>query len=378
MADVRLQGVWKVYRPNVLAVQDLSLEVQDGEFVSVLGPSGCGKSSTLRMIAGLEEITRGDLFIGNRRVNDLEPGERDIAMVFENYALLPHMTAYDNIAFPLRIRKEDEGTIAKRIGEISALLDMDSFINDIAGSLGGGQKQRVGIARALMRKSSALLMDEPISHLDADLRARARGELARLQKLLGITTIYVTHDQTEALAMADRIAVMNEGRLQQVGTAEELYHTPGTRFVADFIGEPPMNLLPCDLKKEGEGIRLLNEAFQVLLTDANADRIASECRSGRVWFGVRPKDVLLKNGDDKDAIHARVVNFMPGCESSLIEAEVDGHTVLIQCSSERQLSPGENISVAITARSYHVFDWESEVRIPATDESPGRAVRSAS
>jgi multiple sugar transport system ATP-binding protein len=360
VADVTFKGVWKIYLGNIEAVKELDLDIRDGEFVSLLGPSGCGKSSTLRMVAGLEEITRGELYIGERLVNRVEPGERDVSMVFENYALLPHMSAYDNIAFPLRLQNIDGKEIDKKVREISKLLDLDGILGELAASLGGGERQRVGIGRALIRKSSVLLMDEPISHLDADLRARTRGELARLQKVLGITTVYVTHDQIEALAMADRIAVMRLGELQQYGTADELYNRPANLFVADFVGEPPMNFIPAVLERKGKGVRVFTEGFDLKLDARGARAVSGGFKGGRVWFGVRPKDVILKKKKEANTAKARVVNFEPGCESSLIEAKIGEYRVLIQCATDVIMKEGDEFHVDLLERRFHLFDYESE------------------
>lgn len=364
MAEVNIKNVWKIYGKTVEAVKGLNLDVKDGEFVSLLGPSGCGKSSTLRMVAGLEEITEGDLFIGDRRVNDLEPGERDVAMVFENYALLPHMTAYDNIAFPLILEKADKSVIDKKVREISKLLDMDDMLQELAASLGGGERQRVGIGRALIRNSSVLLMDEPISHLDAALRAKTRGELARLQKVLGITTLYVTHDQLEALAMSDRIAVMNFGDLQQFGTPDELYNHPHNLFVAKFIGEPPMNLIPCSLQRNDAQVCLLkengNSGFKLIMDAANAERVVPEFRDGDVLLGVRPLDIKLAGQDSKNCVAGIVANFEPGCEHSIIEVNVAGADVLVQCSPDIHLKEGDAIDLDLIFSRFHLFDADTE------------------
>lgn len=363
MAEVRFEEVWKIYGEKVEAVKGLNLDIKDGEFVSLLGPSGCGKSSTLRMIAGLEEISRGELYIDNRLVNNVEPAERDVAMVFENYALLPHMTVYDNVAFPLRLSKEDEKVIDKKVREISKILDLDSILHEHAASLGGGERQRVGIGRALIRKGSVLLMDEPISHLDADLRTRTRGELARLQKLVGITTVYVTHDQIEALAMADRIAVMRLGELQQVGTADNLYYYPANLFVADFVGEPPMNFIPCKLQRKGKTIRVFAEGFDITLGESDARKVISGFKGGGVWFGVRPKDVLIKKRGNENAVKGTVINFEPGCEHSLIEANIGEYRILVQCSPDVVLKEGDVFYLDIVTKKFHLFDYESEISI---------------
>jgi multiple sugar transport system ATP-binding protein len=366
VADVSFRGVWKIYKRTVEAVKNLNLDIKDGEFVSLLGPSGCGKSSTLRMIAGLEEITRGELHIGDRMVNDIEPGERNVAMVFENYALLPHMTAYDNVAFPLRLSGVDSGEIDKRVREIGELLDLGPILDERAASLGGGERQRVGIARSLIRESSVLLMDEPISHLDADLRARTRGELARLQKVLGITTVYVTHDQIEALAMADRIAVMRLGELQQYGTADDLYYHPANLFVADFVGEPPMNFIPCVLERKARSYRLFTEGFDITVQQHDGQRLHDNFQGGRVWLGVRPKDVVLKKSRQGSEARARVENFEPGCEHSLIEGRVGEYRLLIQCEPDVTMKEDDEFYIDLTTKRFHLFDYETEQSLVST------------
>jgi len=363
LAEVKFDTVWKKYkREKVDAVKGLDISLKDGEFVSLLGPSGCGKSSTLRMVAGLEEISSGDLYIGGRRVNDLEPGERDVAMVFENYALLPHMTAFDNIAFPLRLQNENKKVIECKVKEIADFLEMGCFLYEKAHSLGGGQRQRVGIARALIRKSSVLLMDEPISHLDADLRAKTRGELARLQKLLGITTIYVTHDQIEALAMADRIAVMNFGVLQQYGEPDELYNYPTNKFVASFIGEPPMNFLPCALSRENGNVVLASKDFEVTLDKEAAREIDPDYPGGDVLLGVRPPDIELKfdSSDEANVVKGKCVLFSAGCEHSVLEASIGDNIILAQCSPDILLKPEQNLSIKLVNKKFHLFDSKTE------------------
>ena len=370
MAEIAFRGVWKVYGKSVEAVKDMNLQIKDGEFVSLLGPSGCGKSSTLRMVAGLEEITRGELEIGGRRINDVEPGDRDVAMVFENYALFPHMSSYDNIAFPLTLRGVDKQEIRKKVQEISKLLDLDGLLKTLAVSLGGGEKQRVGIARALIRKSSVLLMDEPISHLDADLRARTRGELARLQRVLGITTVYVTHDQLEALAMSDRIAVMNLGVVQQYGTPGELYSHPANMFVARFIGEPPMNFIPCILERGGSGRARLytsGRGFDIELGGELAARIDPEFRGGEVVFGIRPIDFEIAGGAGagaaKTAVKGGVLNYEAGCEHSFMEVKVCEYTVLVECSPTVRFNEGDTVQLEVASKRFHLFDRQSEASI---------------
>ena len=371
MAEVVLDKVWKIYGKRVEAVKELNLHIKDGEFVSILGPSGCGKTSTLRMIAGLEEITRGHLSIGDKVVNNVEPGDRDVSMVFENYALFPHMTAYDNVAFPLSIRGVDKSEIDKKVREISRLLEMDYMLEELAASLGGGERQRVGIARALVHESRVLLMDEPISHLDAALRAKTRTELTRLQKVLGITTVYVTHDQLEALAMADRIAVLNFGELQQFGTADDLYYAPENKFVADFVGEPPMNFVPCRLQRKDENtVRLFTEdlGFDITLKGKDAKRVDPKYTDGKVWFGVRPKDIAITPSTEADfrgenLVKSLVLNFEPGCEHSIIEGRISDSRILIQCDPDVRATSDDTLFLDVTGKRFYVFDFETEKSI---------------
>ena len=251
MAEVRLENVNKIYKGNVHAVNDLNLTIESGEFLALLGPSGCGKTSTLRMVVGLEEISSGAIYIGGQRVNELEPKDRNVALAFETYALYPPLTIRDNIAFCLRARNIPKPEIRQRVDEVARILDITGILDRKPAELGGGQKQRVSLARALVREPDVFLLDEPLSHLDAAQRANMRSELKRLHARIGGTMILVTHDQLEALAMAERIAVMNFGLLQQVGSFDEIYNHPVNEFVAGFIGEPPMNFLPCTPPSRG-------------------------------------------------------------------------------------------------------------------------------
>lgn len=296
MARVQLHGVTKRYG-DVVGVDDVSLDVVDGEFLAFLGPSGCGKTSTMRMIAGLEAITSGTITIGDRRVNDLSPAERNVAMAFENYGLYPHMTVFGNIAYPMRIRGHTRDQIEREVIQTARLLHIDDVLDRRPGELSGGVRQRISLARALVRKPSVFLMDEPISHLDADLRSRMRGELKRLHSMKEATTIYVTHDQLEAMSMSDRIAVMHQGRFQQVGTPAEVFRQPANRFVASFIGEPPMNLLPAQVAAADGGGALVSVDDDPILSvsGAVASGLLAEggTEAGGVEIGIRPVDFQL-------------------------------------------------------------------------------------
>jgi multiple sugar transport system ATP-binding protein len=287
MAEIELVNVTKSYPDGAIAVKDLSLSIADGEFIILVGPSGCGKSTTLNMIAGLEDISSGELRIGGQRVNDKAPKDRDIAMVFQSYALYPHMTVRQNIAFPLTLAKLSKGDIAKKVEETAKILDLTEFLDRKPGQLSGGQRQRVAMGRAIVRNPKAFLMDEPLSNLDAKLRVQMRGEIARLQRRLGTTTVYVTHDQTEAMTLGDRVVVLRGGVAQQIGTPEELYERPTNLFVAGFIGSPAMNFFPAT--RTDVGLQL--PFGEITLTQDRLDVINSHGSAKNVIVGVRPENL---------------------------------------------------------------------------------------
>jgi multiple sugar transport system ATP-binding protein len=295
MATIEMKNIVKEYGDGFPAVNDVSIDVADGEFLILVGPSGCGKSTLLRMIVGLEDITSGDMVIGGDRVNDLAPRDRNLSMVFQNYALYPHLTVYENIAFPLRLAKWKEKDIDAKVRDASKTLDLDEHLQRKPANLSGGQRQRVAMGRAIVRDAKAFLFDEPLSNLDAKLRGQMRTEIARLQKRLGITTVYVTHDQTEAMTLGDRVAVMKRGILQQLATPRELYEQPVNLFVAGFIGSPPMNFLPATV--EGNQVTLPFGTFRI--PDSKAERTAGK---GLLMAGVRPEhfeDVsVIESGKD--------------------------------------------------------------------------------
>ncbi|MGH3253216.1 MAG: ABC transporter ATP-binding protein [Trebonia sp.] len=286
MASVVLEDLTKRYPGGALAVDGISLEIADGEFVCLVGPSGCGKTTALRMIAGLEEITAGEVRIGDRLVNDLAPRDRDIAMVFQSYALYPHMTVYDNMAFGLQLRKTPKGQVDKAVGEAARILGLEEMLKRRPGQLSGGQRQRVALGRAIVREPAAFLMDEPLSNLDAKLRVQMRTQVSRIQRRLGTTTVYVTHDQTEAMTLGDRVAVMRSGVLQQVGSPATLYHRPDNLFVAGFIGSPSMNFLPG--RVEDNVLRTSLGGFP--LTDRLRRELESSKTGRDVIVGIRPED----------------------------------------------------------------------------------------
>ncbi len=291
MAEVKFAEVAKVFADGTRAVSDLTLGTEDGEFMVLVGPSGCGKTTALRMVAGLEEISEGEISIGDRVVNDVSSRDRDIAMVFQSYALYPHLTVYDNIAFSLRLRKEKKAEIDKRVREAAGILDLEPLLDRKPRALSGGQRQRVAMGRAIVRKPAAFLMDEPLSNLDAKLRVQMRAEISKLQRSIGVTTIYVTHDQVEAMTMGDRVAVMRKGQLQQVAPPQELYDRPLNLFVGGFIGSPAMNLVEAKLEREGDGLAAVLGATRLKLDDhIVSKRPALRSFEGKqVVVGIRPE-----------------------------------------------------------------------------------------
>ena len=297
MAAIEMKNIVKEYGDGFAAVNDISIDVADGEFMILVGPSGCGKSTLLRMIVGLEDITSGDMVIGGDRVNDLAPRDRNLSMVFQNYALYPHLTVYENIAFPLRLAKMGEKEIDEKVRDASKTLELDEHLERKPANLSGGQRQRVAMGRAIVREAKAFLFDEPLSNLDAKLRGQMRTEIARLQKRLGITTVYVTHDQTEAMTLGDRVAVLKRGILQQLATPRELYEQPVNLFVAGFIGSPPMNFLPATV--EGDQVTLPFGTFSI-----PADKAEKTAGKGLLMAGIRPEhfeDVSVIEGGSADS-----------------------------------------------------------------------------
>jgi multiple sugar transport system ATP-binding protein len=386
VAEVVLKEVDKVYDNGFHAVKDLSLEIEDGEFLVLVGPSGCGKTTALRMVAGLEQITDGTVAIGDRVVNDLSPKDRDIAMVFQNYALYPHLSVADNIAFGLRLRKTPKAEVDERIAWAARLLDLTPYLDRKPKQLSGGQRQRVAMGRAIVRQPKVFLMDEPLSNLDAKLRVQMRGEIARLQHDLGTTTIYVTHDQVEAMTMGHRVAVMNFGALQQIDTPQSLYDEPANVFVAGFIGSPPMNLLQARLEAEGGNVTLVlgEDRFQV--PDAAIERYTK-----LVGYAGQPIIVGARSDDlhspdtrpDLPCINARLVNLEAlGSETvcyfkvdiatlgSVVEEEeeqtVEAESIVAErpnfvASFPPRVHPriDEDVRVAVDVSRLHFFDGET-------------------
>lgn len=364
MASVELRNVWKIYGGKVEAVIDASWKCKDGEFFSILGPSGCGKSSTLRMIAGLEEITRGEILFDDQVVNQSPPSERNIAMVFENWALYPNLTVYENIAFPLRVRKMPEKEVDQRVKTAAEFLGLEDVLQMGVRRLSGGEMQRVSIGRAIVREPKVLIMDEPISHLDAGLRARMRDELKKQVERLGVTTLYITHDQVESMAMADRIAIMNLGRIQQVGTPLEIYYNPANEFVGGFIGEPPMNFTDCELAQEGGNYWVASPSFRLQLDDLCKSRFLEYRGNPKLKLGVRPEDVLVSLNPIPNSFEL-VVDFVePQGDRTVISLRLDGGQIfLAQVLGNLRPKIGQTVYVTFDQRHMHFFDIESGVNV---------------
>ncbi len=365
MASLSLKHIYKKYPGGVVAVSDFCLEVKDKEFIVFVGPSGCGKSTTLRMIAGLEEITEGELFIGDRLVNDVAPKDRDIAMVFQNYALYPHMTVFENMAFGLKLRKTPKEEIKRRVEEAARILDIEHLLDRRTKALSGCQKQRVALGRAIVRNPKVFLLDEPLSNLDAKLRATMRTELTKLHKKLETTFIYVTHDQVEAMTMASRIVVMKDGKIQQVDTPQNLYDKPNKVFVAGFIGTPQMNFIDSKLEKKGNDLYVVfgNNALKLPTEKAN-DPALKDYIGKEIIAGVRPECIhdepmyLTQFADSIITADVDVTELM-GAEIYLYLSSEE-QNLIARVSSRSQARAGEKIQVAIDSGRIHIFDKETE------------------
>ena len=368
MASLSLTNVCKVYPNGFEAVKDFNLEVEDQEFIIFVGPSGCGKSTTLRMIAGLEEISSGELKIDGRVVNDVEPKDRDIAMVFQNYALYPHMTVFDNMAFGLKLRKVPKDEIKKKVEEAAKILDLDKLLDRKPKALSGGQRQRVAMGRAIVRNPKVFLMDEPLSNLDAKLRVQMRSEIASLHNRLKATIIYVTHDQTEAMTLGTRIVVLKDGVIMQVDSPQKLYNEPNNLFVAGFIGSPQMNFIDAVCKVEGERVTLNFEKTSVVLPPAKAKKLIDGGYNGKtVVMGIRPEDI----GDSQIEIEAHkdtvfetdVTGYELLGSEVLLYFNVAGTAMTAKVDSRTTARMGDHITLAIDPEKIHCFDKETELTI---------------
>ncbi|WP_439599405.1 ABC transporter ATP-binding protein [Falsiroseomonas sp.] len=359
MAQVSVRKVVKAYEGNVQAVKGIDLEIADHEFVVLVGPSGCGKSTTLRMIAGLEEITSGEIAIGGTVVNDIPPRDRDIAMVFQNYALYPHMSVYENMAFGLTLRKFAKEEIAKRVNNAARILDIEALLQRKPKALSGGQRQRVAMGRAIVRDPKVFLFDEPLSNLDAKLRVQMRTEIKKVHQTVRTTTVYVTHDQVEAMTLADRVVVMNHGVIEQVGPPQELYHHPKTRFVAGFIGSPAMNFFPATVEN-GSGALRLNLPNGIVLP-VPADRTARyQAAAGReVLFGIRPEHLTEPKNLDRDNIAVFEVTpevIEPMGMETLVHFWMQGAEICARIDPTTPAEPGRPMQLAADLNHMHLID----------------------
>src|SRR5215468_134120 len=363
MAQVALRNIVKTF-DRTPAVQGIDLDISDREFIVLVGPSGCGKSTTLRMIAGLEEASGGEIFIGGQLVNDVPPKDRDIAMVFQNYALYPHMTVFENMSFGLRLRRAPRSEIRQRVEHAARILDITDLLERKPRQLSGGQRQRVAMGRAIVRNPKVFLFDEPLSNLDAKLRVQMRTEIKRVHQKVMTTTVYVTHDQVEAMTLADRVVVMNNGRIEQIGAPQELYHHPKTRFVAGFIGSPAMNFIPCRLEQNGSGMRVrVSDAISLPLPEANSARYRSAIGKDLI-FGLRPEHITEPrrsecNGGREFIVNLDVVEPM-GMETMVFFALGDTE-ICGRVDPASAGSPGQPMRVYANIDHMHLIDPDTDL-----------------
>ena len=352
-----------VLKDGLLAVHDFNLDIKDKEFIVLVGPSGCGKSTTLRMIAGLEEISGGDLFIGDQRMNDVAPKDRDIAMVFQNYALYPHMTVYENLAFALKLRKTPKDEIDRKVKEAAEILDITQYLGRKPKALSGGQRQRVAIGRAIVRDPQVMLMDEPLSNLDAKLRNQMRAEIIKLRQRINTTFIYVTHDQTEAMTLGDRIVIMSDGFIQQIGTPQEVFHHPANLFVAGFIGSPQMNFFNAKLCKKDDVYSVVLDGYEVVLPeDKQAALKANETEEQDITLGIRPEHIVLA----KEGVNAKIdVSEMMGSSIHLHVSAVEQDVIIIVNTIDMTgaemdaLCSGTEVKFSFNGNNCHLFSKET-------------------
>ena len=364
MAHVELKNLGKVYEGSSFAVKGVNIEIRDKEFVVLVGPSGCGKSTTLRMIAGLEEITEGDLFIDGKRVNDVSPKDRDIAMVFQNYALYPHMTVYENMAFGLKLRKLPKPEIKTRVNDAAAILGLTNYLGRKPKALSGGERQRVAVGRAIVRKPKVFLFDEPLSNLDAKLRVQMRTEITKLHLKLEATMIYVTHDQTEAMTMGDRIVVMKDGFVKQVNTPLNLYNNPENKFVAGFIGSPAMNFIEGVIKQSnGLYFESTNKSLSIKLEDMHADKLKNHINKN-VWFGIRPEDIHdLVDTSLQTSFYefdAKLEVVEPMGNEAFLYFNLDGTQFIARVPARDVPRPQSVRKLKLNKNKIYFFDYETE------------------
>ncbi len=368
MAELKLKNIVKKYPNGFVAVKNFNLDIEDKEFIIFVGPSGCGKSTTLRMIAGLEDISSGELWIGDKLCNTVDPKNRDIAMVFQNYALYPHMTVYDNMAFALKLRKVPKAEIDKKVREAAKVLDLEHLLDRKPKALSGGQRQRVAMGRAIVRSPKVFLMDEPLSNLDAKLRVQMRSEISKLHQRLQTTFIYVTHDQTEAMTLGTRIVVLKDGIIQQVDTPQNLYNKPNNLFVAGFIGSPQMNFIDANVVKNGSEVDIQFGDYSFKLPENKTKALIDGGYVGKeVIIGIRPEDIhdedIFLSTSNESIVDAEVeITELLGAEINLF-LNIGGNNVTARVNSRSIAKVGDNIKVALDVNKIHVFDKATELTI---------------
>jgi multiple sugar transport system ATP-binding protein len=369
MAEIEFERASKRYPDGFEAIKSLNLAVHDGEFLVLVGPSGCGKSTALRMVAGLEDVTSGSIRIGGKTVNGLAPRDRNIAMVFQSYALYPHLTVHDNIGFGLRVRGLSRQAVDQRVLEVARILELEPHLHRKPSQLSGGQRQRVAMGRAIIRSPNAFLMDEPLSNLDAKLRVAMRAEVIKLQRLTGVTTIYVTHDQVEAMTMGDRVAVLDRGVLSQLGTPKSLYRTPANTFVAGFIGSPAMNFCPCDVSVSAEQVTLASASQSVSLPRTHVPALAG-FNGRRIIVGMRPEHLSLTGRATDPEIMARVKRVEELGASLLLYLATgkDDPELLASVDGEMQIAVGEAVTLSIPVERMHFFEPDTGLAITTRNQ----------
>ena len=356
--DIKIKNVAKRYEGNIdYTLEDINLDIKSGEFVALLGPSGCGKTTLLRMVAGLNSITKGELIFGNTKVNDIEPKDRDLAMVFQSYALYPHLTVYKNMAYSLQIKGVRKEQIDKRVKSVAKILEIDHLLFNKPSEISGGQRQRVALGRAVVRKPSIFLMDEPLSNLDAKLREAMRVELVKIHKLVGSTTLYVTHDQIEAMTMADRIVLFNDKKIQQVGSPTEMYNKPANLFVANFIGSPSMNFIDVEIKNKKAKIVLTGKEIKL------SKKIIEKANGKKVVIGIRPENMKITTKTKSKLEAAVIVSELLGKETSIVSEYVPKKTISIVIPKQIKINIGEKIYLDFDDKHLHVFDAKTTQRI---------------
>ncbi len=361
MTTLTMEKVTKQFGRNVIAVKDFDLKVKDQEFLVLLGPSGCGKTTAMRMVAGLEEVTSGQIFLGDRNITDLPPRKRNVSMIFQNYAVWPHMTVYENIAYALKLKNMDKQSIDLVVQKTSGMAKIDNLLERYPSQLSGGQQQRVAVARAIAVNPDIFLMDEPLSNLDAKLRVSMRTELKTIHHKAGATTVFVTHDQSEAMSMADRIVIMKDGEVVQIGTPDDVYHRSNSLFVADFIGTPPTNFLKVVIKKDQEGTHLKNAHLNLLLEPGTAKTLDGYSKE-KLILGIRPENIILVNEEDASLSTSCLVTEPQGSHQ-IIAIQLDDKIIKIVAAADLKIKTGEDLHLNFKQETLRFFDPETTLAL---------------